>query len=157
MNLCHYLTPHNIVVLDKPMSKDEILTLLARDLAKITGAKNEDYLVQAILDREHEGSTFLPTGIAIPHARVPDISEISLIMGILPQGFKEATQESPTYIVLLFLSPIKDKEFGRHLKLLAKISSVFRDPDFVKEVASQPDVDKVFNMIQQKERDTQEE
>lgn len=114
-------------------------------------------MVQSILDREHEGSTFLPTGIAIPHARVPDVAEISVIMGVVPEGFKESEDVDPTYIFLLFFSPVKEKEFGKHLKLLARISAVFRDPNFVKEVASSNNPDKVFSLIQQKERETVEE
>ncbi len=130
---------------------------LAVKLAKLADVKNSSHMVQSILDREHEGSTFLPTGIAIPHARVPDVNEISLIMGIVPEGFKESEDVDPTYIVLLFYSPVKEKEFGKHLKLLARISAVFRDPNFVKEVVSSKDPDKVFALIQQKEREAVEE
>ncbi|MBI2091938.1 MAG: PTS sugar transporter subunit IIA [Deltaproteobacteria bacterium] len=157
MMLCHYLTPHNIVVLPKPASKDELLKDLAAKLANLAGVRNPSHMVQSILDREHEGSTFLPTGIAIPHARVPDVAEISVIMGVVPEGFKESEDVDPTYIFLLFFSPVKEKEFGKHLKLLARISAVFRDPNFVKEVASSNNPDKVFSLIQQKERETVEE
>lgn len=134
-------------------SKDEILSFLAAELSKINGLKNSKDLVQSILAREQEGSTFLPTGIAIPHTRLPDVSEITLIMGVIPQGFKETPESEPTYLVLLFFSPIKEKEFGRHLKLLAKISAVFRDPAFVKEIATFDNPSKMFTIIQQKERE----
>lgn len=157
MQLCHYLTPHNILVLDKTSSKEEILKSLVTDLARLNNIKNVKYLTQAILDREHESSTFLPTGIAIPHARVPEVSEITLVVGVIPEGFRETPESDPSYVVFLFFSPIKDKEFGKHLKLLSKIAAIFRDPVFVKEVASLKDPDKIFSLVQQKERETVEE
>ena len=155
--LCHYLTPNNIIVLKEAKDKNSLLTGLVDELARINGLKNPKRLAQAILDREREGSTFLPTGIVIPHARVPDVSEITLILGVLPEGIKETQESDPSYLFFLFFSPIKDKEFSRHLKLLARISAMFRDPIFVKEVASAPDTDKIFSLIQHKERQTVEE
>lgn len=157
MMLCHYLTPLNIVVENSPSSKDELLDGLANHLAKLNDIKNEKYLAQSILDREREGSTFLPTGIAIPHARVPDVSEIKLVMGVVPEGFKETPESDPTYLILLFFSPVKEKEFGRHLKLLARISSIFKDPAFVRKIADLRDADKIFAAIQHKERETIED
>jgi PTS system nitrogen regulatory IIA component len=154
MMLCHYLTPHNIVFLKEVKNKGEVLTRLVEELSKINQLKNVKYLTQAILDRERESSTFLPTGIAIPHARVPDVTEITLVMGVVPQGIKETPDVDSTHLVFLFFSPIKDKEFGRHLKLLAKIAAVFHDPAFVKEVATSLDADKIFALVQQKERET---
>lgn len=154
MMLCHYLTPHNVVFLKDAKNKAEVLTRLVEELSKINQLKNVKFLTQAILDREQESSTFLPTGIAIPHARVPDISEITLVMGIAPQGIKETPDAEATHLIFLFFSPIKDKEFGRHLKLLAKISAVFHDPAFVKEVAAANDADKIFALVQQRERET---
>jgi mannitol/fructose-specific phosphotransferase system IIA component (Ntr-type) len=156
MNLCHYLTQNNILFVKDTSSKEVILSFLAAELAKLNNLKNSKDLVQSILTREQEGSTFLPTGIAIPHTRTPDVSEIALAMGVIPQGFKESPDSESTYLVTLFFSPIKDKEFGRHLKLLAKISAIFRDPGFVKEIANLGDPSKIFTAIQQKERDIEE-
>jgi mannitol/fructose-specific phosphotransferase system IIA component (Ntr-type) len=138
----------------RPVSKEDLLKGLVTELANQKNIKNIEYLSNAIVDRERESSTFLPTGIAIPHARVPDVEEITLIMGVMPEGFKETQEADPTYLVFLFFSPIKDKEFGRHLKLLAKIAAIFNDPTFVHDVAVLSDSDKIFASIQHKERES---
>ena len=145
------------MMLPSTASKEELLEKLVCELAKQNNIKNYQYLAQAILDREHESSTFLPTGIAIPHARVPDVPEILLIMGVLKEGFSETPGAERTHLIFLFFSPIKDKEFGRHLKLLARISSIFRDPSFVKEIASVKSAEEIFSLIQHKERENIEE
>ncbi len=153
MMLCHYLTPHNIVFLNNIHSKGDALISLVDSLCKVNNLKNVKYLTGAILDRENESSTFLPTGVAIPHARVADISEITMVMGVSKDGIKETPDSDPTHLLFLFFSPIKDKEFGKHLKLLSKIAAIFRDPSFVKEVANAPDADKIFAIVQHKERE----
>lgn len=157
MVICHYVTPHNIVLLKKPETKGELLKTLTSKLVELNQLKNADHLSESIIEREHESSTFLPTGIAIPHSRVPDVSEITLVLGVIPEGFCETPQSDPTYLVFLFFSPIKEKEFGRHLKLLARISAVFRDPNFALEVAKADSADKIFAMLQQKERESAED
>jgi len=52
----------------------------------------------------------------------------------------------------LFLSPMVDKEFGRHLKLLARISAVFNDPDFIAQLTALATPRDVFEAIQKRER-----
>lgn len=153
MNLCNYLNQNNILFVKDISSKEAILSFLATELVKMNGLKNSKDLAQSILAREQEGSTFLPTGIAIPHTRTPDVSEIALVMGVIPKGFNETPDSEPTHLIFLFFSPIKDKEFGRHLKLLAKISAIFRDPALVKEIANLDNPSKMFTVIQQKERE----
>lgn len=155
--LCNYLTPKRVLFPLRGSSKEEVLKNLTYFFADSFGLKNKEYLHQTILSREAEGSTFLPTGIAIPHARVPDVSDISLVMGIVPEGIKDAPESDPTYVILLFFSPIKEKEFGRHLKLLARISAIFRDPAFTKEVSTLKSADDIFALIQKKEREIVEE
>jgi hypothetical protein len=39
---------------------------------------------------------------------------------------------------------------------LARIAAIFRDPAFVREVASAGDAGKIFSLIQHKERETAE-
>lgn len=158
MILCHYLTPKSIVIMDPSSSstKEDILSKLVHTLAEQNNLKDHKKLLKEILDREAKGSTFLPTGIAIPHARIPDVSEITLVMGVIPEGFRESEDANPTHLILLFFSPVKDVEFGRHLKLLSKIAAVFRDPEFVRQVATTKTPEDIFSLMQRKERETSE-
>lgn len=138
-------------------TKEEILGQLVDSVVEKCDLKHPKKLLKAILDREASSSTFLPTGIAIPHARIADVDEIKLVMGVMPEGFKEADDSNPVRLFFLFFSPIKDVEFGRHLKLLSKIASVFRDPEFIDKVAAAKTPEAIFSLIQHKERETLEE
>lgn len=157
MMLCHYITPLRTIYMDGSKGKNAILKELTEKLAADLKLKDPKDLLNLIMEREEKGSTFLPTGIAIPHARTTDVDEIQLMMGIIPGGVKESSDAIPTYIIFLILSPQREKTFGLHLKLLARISGIFRDPEFVQKLANEKDADKVFALLQHKERELIEE
>jgi PTS system fructose-specific IIC component len=156
MILCHYLTPDRIVNPLEGKTKEELLRRLSGALAEKSGIADKERFIADILDRESKGSTFLPTGIAIPHARVPYVQELSVVMGVIPEGFLEAEDSVRTYLILLFVSPVKETETGKSLKFLAKISATFREPEFVKTVAGMKNPMDIFSIIQRTERELSE-
>lgn len=153
MILCHYLTQGNIITPLVGNSKGELLKTLVDDLARQGNLHDPKKLLDLILEREAGSSTFLPTGIAIPHARLPDISEIKIILGVIPEGFRETPDSEPTYLILLFFSPTSEKDFGKHLKLLSKISAIFRAPEILQDIITAKTPAEIFSLIQSKERE----
>ncbi len=156
--LCHYLTPKHIVCPVRATNKSDVIELLTSTLCQQYGLKNCDKVAQAILAREKVGSTFLPIGVAIPHARYKDIEDIQMVMGIIPEGIFETYdgKEYPIHLVFLFVSPLAEQNFGRHLKLLARIAAIFRSQEIVKAVASATDAETAFHILQRFEREAEE-
>ena len=98
-------------------------------------ARHRAEILEMILKRERLMSTFLDTGIAIPHsAGFEAITDIHAVMALLPEGVMSLGRDDKAYIVLLFLSP----EVGRsnHLKFLAAIARVFIDKTTTREIAA---------------------
>ncbi len=159
MQLCLYLTPELIIAPLAGTSKGEVIRELVERLAAQKGLANVDGLFDAVMEREKTGSTFLPSGIAIPHARVPDVSDIAVVMGIAKEPIHEEDSDSPleARLFCLFFSPTNDKEFGRHLKLLARISAIFCDTDFIDHIKSLTDPREIFEALQKRERTIEEE
>lgn len=159
MQLCLYLTPELIVCPLRGTSKEEIIRELALHLAVHKGIADAEGLFTAAMEREHTGSTFLPSGVAIPHARVADMNDIAVVMGIAPQPVHDenGTSALTAQIFCLFFSPTDDKEFGRHLKLLARISAIFCDTDFIEHIGSLANPRAVFEALQKRERTLDEE
>lgn len=156
MILTDYLSPKNII---KPLmgkTKEELLGNLIAAFAQQNQFNDSKHLLDLIIERESVSSTFLPNGIAIPHARLSEISEIKLMLGVIPQGFRQTPDSSPIYLIFLFFSPANETEFGRHLKLLASISAIFRDPSSIQEVASRNTPSEIFLSIQRKEQEVTE-
>jgi two-component system, OmpR family, sensor histidine kinase KdpD len=99
-----------------------------------------------IMRRERLMSTFLDTGIAIPHAAgFEGTSDIHAVMALTPQGVVSLGRDQKAYIVVLFLSP----EVGRsnHLKFLAAIAKIFIDKTTTREIASSPSAEDAWQFI----------
>jgi len=92
-------------------------------------------ILDMIMRRERLMSTFLDTGIAIPHsAGFEAITDIHAIMALTPQGVMSLGRDDKAYIVLLFLSPAVGR--ANHLKFLASIARVFIDKTTTREIAN---------------------
>ena len=155
MQLCLYLTPESIVAPIKGETKDAIIKELVEQLVERHRLPNADEVLFAVQDREKTSSTFLPSGIAIPHARVGEVSDIVVALGVTPAPITDNSTSSDglsARIFCLFLSPTRDKEFGRHLKLLARISAVFSDPEFIESIAGMSNSKDIFEALQRRER-----
>lgn len=82
--------------------------------------------------RELQGSTFFGEDIAIPHARVEDLDQPVIALGLSAHGIFEHETGRSTRIMFLLLSPGDDREV--HLKLLGEISKMSRDDQFRKKL-----------------------
>lgn len=159
MQICLYLTPELIVSPLEENTKDGIIRELVLHLANQKNLPNPDGMMKAIMEREATGSTFLPSGIAIPHARIAEVDDIVVTMGVAKDSVQDAEGQNglQARVFCLFFSPVHDKEFGRHLKLLARISALFSDTDFIDEISSLGGPKEVFEALQKHERELDEE
>lgn len=160
MQLSHYITPTEIVVPLKGTTKEAVYKELVSHLAQQHHIKDQGKLINAILEREESASTFLPIGVAIPHARIPEVNDIVVVMGVTPHDIKDTAKDSvplTANVFCMFFSPTEDKEFGRHLKLLARIAAVFSDTKLVPELAKLSSAEDIFERIQVREREMSEE
>lgn len=107
-------------------SKREVLEFLSREAAGRTG-QAVTAILEALLMREHLGSTGVGAGIAIPHARLPGLERVCAVFLRLdcPIDF-QAVDEHPVDLVFLLLSPAADG--ADHLRALSQISRLMRDP-----------------------------
>jgi PTS system fructose-specific IIC component len=160
MQLTHYISPDEIVIPLRATTKEAAYKELVKYLAEHKKLNDINGLTKAIFDREASTSTFLPIGVAIPHARVPAIKDIEVVMGVSPNPIMDTAPDSPPItanVFCLFFSPTEEKEFGRHLKLLARIAAVFSDTNLVSDLSKLHSADEVFERIQRRERQMSEE
>ena len=94
----------------------ELVRLLAGELAGLTGWRKRT-LVNTALDREAQDSTYLGYGLAIPHARVFEISQPAVYIARSTAGVD--WQGCPARLVFLVVVPEECPEW--HLQLLSRI------------------------------------
>jgi mannitol/fructose-specific phosphotransferase system IIA component (Ntr-type) len=103
--------------------KAEMLRTIAR-LAKrnpLLSQTEEPDIVRGLLDREHLGSTGFGNGIAIPHCRLPGLSDFVLGFLTVPQGLDfDAVDDEPVRVIAFFFAP--EERSSQHLQLLSSLS-----------------------------------
>jgi two-component system sensor histidine kinase KdpD len=118
------LTPDHIRIWKEPVSKADIFRSMASSLlTDHVGAV--DVAVQRLQEREASGSTFLNEGVALPHARLDELQEPRIAIGLTNSGVLDAPTTSPIEVVFMLISPTAGA--GKHLQLLAKAGRLLQN------------------------------
>jgi PTS system nitrogen regulatory IIA component len=130
--------------------KREALTALT-DLFARGGVKiSPGAMLPVLLEREKLGSTGIGEGIAIPHGKVGGLEEMLVAFGRSRAGVAfDAMDGKPVHLFFLLMAP--DNSAGLHLKALAKISRMLRDPQFRKSLLEAPDQAELYRIIAEKD------
>lgn len=113
----------------KAQNKKQLLQELAQAIAG-TVAIDHRIVFETLLTREKLGSTGIGQGIAIPHGKVASLNRVYGVFARLAQPIDfEAVDGMPVDLVFVLLAP--DQAGADHLKALARISRMLREPAVV--------------------------
>ena len=136
------LVAAHLVASDKPGIIEELATLLAKNVVGL----ERDSLTKALTEREKLASTGIDQGIAIPHAKMRDIASLVAFVGRKPEGVDfDSMDGKPTKLFFVLVAP--ENSTGVHLKALARISRLFRDPGFRERLLAAPDAAALYQTI----------
>ncbi|KRW91582.1 hypothetical protein SD51_07940 [Alicyclobacillus tengchongensis] len=90
-------------------------------------------VVQAVLDREKEGTTGFGKGIAIPHGKSTAVKEPTLLFARLANPVHwNSLDGAPVDTLFVILVPADAA--GEHLKILSKLARKLMHEDFVQQI-----------------------
>lgn len=123
------LLRHDAVLFDLPaLGKKPLLAQLAAALARQTGG-DARVIADALGERERLGSTGFGGGVAIPHAKLDGLGQVTCVFARLAQPIDYAAVDGlPVDLVMALLSP--PAAGAEHLKALARVSRRLRDRPF---------------------------
>ncbi len=108
-------------------TREEVLSEVARRLAESGVVRDAEDLTRRLIEREDLGCTALGGGIAIPHCKLKELSEVILAIGRRPGGVDfEAPDGVAVSILFLVLSPAQAPAL--HLQALARVSRWLKSP-----------------------------
>jgi len=126
MDLGDLLTPEGVFASVRVKNKKQALRELANRAAQTTGL-DERQVFDTLLQRERLGTTAVGRGIAIPHGRIGGLEHIATVFAQLEEAIDfEAPDGEHVDLVFVLLAP--EQAGADHLKALARISRVLRDP-----------------------------
>jgi len=147
MDLSDLVTPAGVFANLHAGSKKQVLQDLAARAAEATGFEAR-VIFDALIERERLGSTGVGHGIAIPHARLAQMTRLEGFFARLdtPIDF-DAVDDAQVDLVFLLLVP--EESGADHLKALARISRLLRNEAVTNRLRNASSAEEIFNTLTQ--------
>ncbi|ADD68083.1 putative PTS IIA-like nitrogen-regulatory protein PtsN [Denitrovibrio acetiphilus DSM 12809] len=132
MGLVGYIDENCVVTLEAG-DKEAVLKELTDALVKAGKIDKPDVALSALTEREALGSTGVGEQVAIPHAKLKNLDDMAILIGISRTGIGfGACDGEPVRLFFLLLAP--EKQMNLHLKTLARISRLVKLTEFKNKV-----------------------
>jgi nitrogen PTS system EIIA component len=147
MRLLDFLRSDGIIFPLKASSKDEVLAELIEPIAQDNPKVDKQLLLKILLDRENLGSTGIGGGIAIPHGKFDGLSRLAASFGKSARGINfHSMDNKPAHIFFLLVAP--KNSAGDHLKALARISRLLKDPILLTALQRADSSEEIFRLLE---------
>ncbi|MDY5276528.1 MAG: PTS sugar transporter subunit IIA, partial [Erysipelotrichaceae bacterium] len=135
------------VLLNADVNDKEACLVKLVDLMDASGkiSDRESYL-NAVHEREKEGTTGVGNGIAIPHGRCKGVKEPGLAAMTIPSGVEyKALDSKPVDLAFLIAAP--EGSGSMHLEILSKLATMLMDENFVADLKKAKTVEEFLKVI----------
>lgn len=148
MKILDFLQADAIISSLAAHSKEEVLQELVGPIARANPELDEGGLVKTLIERENLGSTGIGGGIAIPHGKFEGLSHLIASFGKSAAGIDFSSMDNkPAHLFFLLVAP--KNSAGEHLKALARISRLFRDPLLKNSLVQAESKEEIFSLLEE--------
>lgn len=145
MQVTDILTQSGVKVLSSSTSKKRLFQDIGELAAQCYGLGSSE-VVEALLERESLGPTGVGLGIALPHARLANISKVlGLFVRIEKPIDFDSVDRQPVDLVFVLLAP--ENAGVEHLKALALVSRTMRDASTCAKLRANSDTSTLFTVL----------
>lgn len=146
MKIVDFVRPELIVAELTAHDKGEVIKELAGHLAAHVAGVDRDALARVLMERERLASTAIGEGVAIPHGKLDAMGKLVACVGRAPSGVDfDSMDGRPTHLFFVLVAP--ENSTGVHLKALARISRLFKDPEFRTRLMQAKDAPEIYRVI----------
>lgn len=132
-------------------AKKDVIRELAHRISETDTKIEEDAVFKVLWDRENLGSTGIECGVAIPHAKVPNLDRIVLACAKSAKGLDfDAHDSKPTHLFFVLLAP--SNATGMHLKVLARISRLLKESKFRAKLIEAKSPEDMYRIIVEEDK-----
>jgi PTS system nitrogen regulatory IIA component len=130
--------------------KNAVLKEMAANLSAQLASVNPEQILSVLLEREKLGSTAIGEGVAIPHGKLPGISQVHGLFARSSGGVDfDSIDGGPTHLFFLLVAP--ENSAGDHLKALARISRLLKDSEFRSRLMKAKSKEEIFGTIKEED------
>jgi nitrogen PTS system EIIA component len=145
MPLSELLVPQAVIPALKVGTKKQALQELAARAATLCG-RNEREILEVLTQRERLGSTGIGGGIAIPHGKLARLDRLFGVFARLERAIDfEALDGQPVDLMFLLIAP--EGAGADHLRALAQVARLLRDPETARKLRESRDAESVYAVL----------
>jgi PTS system nitrogen regulatory IIA component len=146
VKITDFLTAQAVIPTLAGREKAAVLDEMARGLAAQHRTLDEKRVLEVLWEREKISSTAIGEGVAIPHGKLPGLEKVVGVFARSPTGVDFASLDGgPTYLFFVLLAP--ENAAADHLKALARISRLLKDPAFRARLMQGQSSQEIFQAI----------
>lgn len=137
MKLTDFISERSVSCALASTDKKRVLAELSALLAAGSRGVRDEEIVEILEERERVATTGIGGGVAIPHGKAPGIPRLVAAVGLSREGVPfDAVDGGDVHIFVAVLSPASGGA-GEHLKILAALSRLLKEPAFREELVAQ--------------------
>ena len=145
MPLLDFLSPEAIAPSLRASSKKQALQDISAQASRLVG-RDEREIFDTLLQRERLGSTGIGEGIAIPHGKLPKLDGLFGLFARLDKPIDfDALDGEPVDMMFLLLAP--EDAGADHLKALARVARMLREPGIHERIRSARDASALYAVL----------
>lgn len=145
MEIADLVAPNAVLAGLKASGKKQALQEVGHKVAEVYGL-DSGAVIDGLLAREKLGSTAMGSGVAIPHARLAGVKSI---IGLFVQLSKpvefEAADGQDVDLMFVLLAP--DEAGADHLRALARVSRLLRNPATCEKLRASDNADVLYALL----------
>jgi len=150
LKITDFLEASRIIPDLKGRDKQGVLKEMAGWMASQDPSLDAQSLLAILLEREKVSTTAIGEGVAIPHGKMPNAKRISGAFARSPQGVNfDSLDGGLTHLFFLLVAP--EDSAADHLKALARIARLLKDPAFRARLMKGKTSAEIFNAIKEED------
>jgi len=133
-------------------AKPDIIRELLEGLERVGVIQGVEGALAEFLQRESKGSTGIGNGIAIPHVRSAQVSQLEFYFANSKDGVDfESLDGEPIHLLFMMMAPLSSQ--GSHIKALARISRILNDESVRARLKDATDPEEVRSILAEREEE----
>jgi mannitol/fructose-specific phosphotransferase system IIA component (Ntr-type) len=147
LNITDHLKTENIFLNATLDNKPDVLKYNTEACAKNDIINDPEILYNGLIAREQTMSTGVGGGLGFPHTTNPEIHHAGVILIRLAKPIDfESLDHQPVDIIIGLVFPASDP--GIHVRMLARISRLCQNPDFLNAIRQAENADHLIEQIE---------
>ena len=156
MKITDLLTKDSISIGESLNSKNEAIDTAVDLMNNLNNIEDLEEFKKQVYHREEQGSTGVGEGVAIPHGKSKAVKEPGLAAITIPDGVEfDSLDGNP--VNLLFLIAAPDSDSNVHLQILARLSKMLMDENFISSLVKAKSKEEFLEIIDNAEKEKFEE